>query len=129
MVDAGAPRGVGLDLVEVDRVATLIARWGDRFLDRVFTPAELRLCRGQAHRLAGRLAAKEAVLKAMGIGLRLGNWRDIEVGRDSLGAPVVRLKGRLSEEACRRGIDRFAVSITHTRGLAMAIVLAMAEEG
>jgi holo-[acyl-carrier protein] synthase len=122
-------RGVGLDLVEVHRVETLVARWGDRFLDRIFTPLEVELCRNQTPRLAGRLAVKEAVLKALGIGLRLGKWRDIEVGRDSLGAPVVTLNGRLAETARMRGIDRFAVTITHTRDLALAMVLALAGEG
>ena len=129
MREGGGLWGVGLDLVEVDRVEALISRWGDRFLGRVFTPVELQLCRHQAPRLAGRLAAKEAVLKAMGIGLRMGNWRDIEVGRDSLGAPVVMLSGRLAEAARLRGIDRFAVTITHTRRLAMAMALAVAREG
>ncbi len=128
MNDGGAVRGMGLDLVEVCRVETLVARWGDRFLGRVFTPLEVKLCRNQAPRLAGRLAVKEAVLKAMGIGLRQGKWRDIEVGRDSLGAPVVTLKGQLAETARMRGIDRFAVTITHTRHLALAMVLALAGE-
>jgi holo-[acyl-carrier protein] synthase len=118
-----------LDLVEVHRVETLVARWGERFLGRVFTPVELQICRNRAHRLAGRLAAKEAVLKAMGIGLRFGKWQEIEVGRDSLGAPVAQLSGRLAEEARRRGMSHFVVSITHTRGLAMALALAMTEEG
>ncbi len=121
----GRVLGVGLDLVEVNRVRAAIARWDRRFLQRLYTSEELECCRGQARRLAGRLAAKEAVLKAMGTGLRLGNWREIAVTRDELGAPQVSVGGRLGEEARRRGIERFMVSITHTAELAAAVVIAL----
>lgn len=120
-----AVQGVGLDLVEVTRVEAAIGRWGRRFLERVFTPEEIACCAGQVRRLAGRLAAKEAVLKAMGTGLRLGNWREVAVTRDELGAPRVTVSGRLGEEARRRGIGRFQVTITHTRDLAAAAALAL----
>ncbi|MDQ7793494.1 MAG: holo-ACP synthase [bacterium] len=116
--------GIGFDMVEIGRVDAAIRRWERRFLDRLYTVEEQACCRGQASSLAGRLAAKEAVLKAMGTGLRFGNWREIAVTGDALGAPRVTISGRLAEEARCRGIEGFLVSITHTGDLAAAVALA-----
>ncbi|GIJ35912.1 holo-ACP synthase [Micromonospora sediminimaris] len=118
---------VGLDLVAVDRVRRAIDRHGDRWLADMFTGAELeqlRLVRGDLpERAAGRVAAKEAVVKA----LRpddLVAWHDIEVLRLPHGAPVVRLSGRAGRHAEYRGVRSVAVSITHQDGWAAAIAVA-----
>ncbi|HLJ62069.1 MAG TPA: holo-ACP synthase [bacterium] len=118
---------MGLDVVEVPRVERVIARWGEAFLGRVFTAAELRHVGASpsvAQRLAGRFAAKEAVMKALGTGWRGVAWREIEIENDALGNPLVRLTGRAAEAALRRGIGSWAVSISHTRDLATAVVIA-----
>ncbi len=124
-----------MDVVEVGRVAGVLRRRGDRFLRRVFTANE-RCLLGlveqdpagigplASQRVAGRFAAKEAVFKALGTGLRAGRWQDVEVGRDPFGRPVVVLGGRLAETASRRGVAAIHVSITHTRAYAAAVAVA-----
>jgi holo-[acyl-carrier protein] synthase len=120
-------RGLGIDIVEVDRIRRAVARWGEAFLFRVFTPEEL--ARGGTHpaaaeRLAGRFAAKEAVMKALGLGLRGIGWREIEITVDPLGKPGVRLTGRAAAVADRLGVRTWRVAISHTRQLAIAEALA-----
>lgn len=119
--------GTGVDIVAVERVARAVDRYGERFLRRVFTPAEIAYCTSaEAHRaarLAARFAAKEAVLKALGIGLRGVRWTDAEVCRDELGRPSVRLTGRLAEIAAARGATRIHLSLSHTQEYAVAQVV------
>ena len=120
-------RGIGVDIVEVPRVERAVARWGDAFLGRVFTHTERRhagTAPGAAQRLAGRFAAKEAVMKALGLGWRSMTWREIEIATDPLGKPVVRLSGRAATAAARLGAGAWLVSISHTRHFAIAQVLA-----
>lgn len=120
-------RGIGVDIIEVTRVERAVARWGDAFLGRVFTDDERKHAgaSGRAgERLAGRFAAKEAVMKALGLGWRSMGWREIEIGADPLGRPVVRLSGRAEAAARRIGIAAWSVSIAHTRELAVAQALA-----
>lgn len=120
-------RGIGVDIVEVPRVERAVTRWGDAFLGRVFTDAERRhagSAPGAFQRLAGRFAAKEAVMKALGLGWRSMAWREIEIGTDALGKPLVRLSGRAAAAAARLGAGAWLVSISHTRRLAVAQVLA-----
>lgn len=120
-------RGIGVDIVEVPRVERAVTRWGDAFLGRVFTDAERRhagTTPAAAQRLAGRFAAKEAVMKALGLGWRSMTWREIEIGTDPLGKPIVRLSGRAALAAARLGAAAWLVSISHTRHLAVAQVLA-----
>ncbi|HKV43626.1 MAG TPA: holo-ACP synthase [bacterium] len=118
-------RGLGVDIVEVDRIRRAVARWGEPFLHRVFTPAEL--ARGgtsptAAERLAGRFAAKEAVMKALG---RRGvGWREIEITTDPFGKPGVHLSGRAAEIADRLGVRAWSLAISHTRLMAIAQALA-----
>ena len=116
--------GTGIDLVEVARIAELIGRHGERFLGRVFTPAELvySLPRaGREQHLSGRFAAKEAVFKALGTGWAQGvSWKQVEVLATSGGAPEVRLSGPAAERLAAMGGERVHVSITHTQGLAAA---------
>ncbi len=120
-------RGLGIDIVEVDRIRRAVARWGEAFLFRVFTPEEL--ARGgaspaAAERLAGRFAAKEAVMKALGLGLREVGWQEIEITVGPLGKPGVRLTGRAAAVAARLGVQAWSVAISHTRLLAIAEALA-----
>ena len=119
-------RGLGIDIVEVDRIRRAVARWGEAFLFRVFTPEELP--RGTspaaAERLAGRFAAKEAVMKALGMGRPGVGWREIEITVDPSGKPGVRLTGRAAAIADRLGVRVLRVAISHTRLLAIAEALA-----
>jgi holo-[acyl-carrier protein] synthase len=121
--------GHGIDIVDVSRIAGLVERHGQRFLDRCFTRYEQSHCATQPRRfherLAGRFAAKEAALKALGTGLRHGiEWTDIELTSDPAGAPVLRLTGVAAGIAARRGIIRWSVSISHTSSAAIASVIA-----
>ena len=119
----------GVDLVEIARVQRAVSSNGDRFLRRVFTQNEILYCRGRVSELAARFAAKEAVSKALGVGLRALardgiHWKDVEVTGDSRGKPIVRLSGRAAERAAELGLTEWSVSLTHTREHAMAFVVA-----
>lgn len=123
---AAHPKGIGIDLIEVPRVERLIDRYGKRFLERVFTEGERSYSfrrRYPAEHLAARFAAKEGVLKALGIGLTLGvSWREIEVVRLKTGQPTIQLTGRTKEIAGSRGIEIVLVSLSHQKSLAVAMV-------
>ena len=114
---------VGVDVIEIERVAATLARFGDRFLERVFTEGETAYCRGRAPQLAARFAAKEAVMKALGTGTRGVGWREVEVTRKRTGEPGITLHGRAAERAASLGIDRIAVSLSHSRHYAVASVI------
>lgn len=119
--------GIGVDVVEVDRVDALLARYGDRFLRRVFTDAEAEYAKKsvrQAERLAGRFAVKEAVMKAFGTGKSQGIlWRDVETIRGALGKPEVRLYGNADKYLKTINGNTIHVSISHDGGKAMAFVI------
>jgi len=120
---------IGVDLVEIARVERVLTRYRDRFLERVFTPAEILYCRARLPELAARFAAKEAVAKALGVGVRMMardgiNWRDVEVIGDRRGKPLIRLYGRAAERASELGLTEWAVSLSHTREYAIAFVVA-----
>ena len=119
--------GTGIDLVEVKRIAASIERFGDRFLQRVFTEAEIRYCRSKINaneRFAARFAAKEAGMKALGTGWRGGvAWREVEVGREASGKPTLLFRGRAAEHAARLRMTRASLSITHTQEHAVAQVI------
>jgi holo-[acyl-carrier protein] synthase len=122
-----AVRGIGVDIIEVARIRRATVRWGDGFLSRVFTPGERRhagASRVSAERLAGRFAAKEAVMKALGLGWNRMAWREIEIEGDPAGRPVVRLTGRAAQAAAKLGVRAWFVSISHTRDLAVAHAVA-----
>lgn len=121
--------GHGIDIVEVSRIAQLRAEHGERFLDRCFTAAERAYAepnrRADEH-LAARFAAKEAVLKALGTGLREGiEWRQIEVVRDAAGCPSLRLTGQADQIARQRGVDAWTISMSHSDAYAVASVIAV----
>jgi holo-[acyl-carrier protein] synthase len=117
----------GVDLVEVARIEQMLAQHGERFLRRVFTTQELADCgtgRGRCMHLAARFAAKEAGMKALGTGLASGiTWQDVEVIRQATGAPLLRLHGRASDIAQELGVVRWTISLTHTKQLAIAMVV------
>lgn len=113
----------GVDLIEIDRVGATINRFGERFLNRVYTESELAYCRGRVERLAGRFAVKESVSKVLGIGIRRIRWKDIEVLPNREGKPIVQLYGKALREAQLRNIGEISVSITHSKTLAAAIAV------
>ena len=113
----------GIDIIEIARVRAVLDRHGERFLRRVFTEDEVRHCRGRVPELAARFAAKEAVMKALGTGVRGVGWRDIEVLPNRQGKPLVFLYQRGAGRAERielRGLD---ISLTHSKEFAMASVV------
>jgi holo-[acyl-carrier protein] synthase len=112
---------LGVDIIKVDRIRASLARFGDRFTQRVLTPAEQRYVRGRPETMAGRWAAKEAVSKVLGLGVRGIGWRDIEVERLPTGQPSVRLHGRAAARAEQLGMGRIALSITHESDYAVAV--------
>src|SRR5262245_63529996 len=117
---------LGLDLTEVGRVSQLLDRWGERFLMRVFAPGELNRARRHprafAEHVAGRFAAKEAAMKALGLGWRGLAFRDIEIGRDARGKPRLAFHGGALERARALAVRQAEVSITHGRDIAAAVV-------
>lgn len=119
--------GSGVDMVEIDRIAETIARYGDRFCQRIFLPDEILYCRGKrnfAESFAARFAAKEAAAKALGTGIQSGvGWRDIEVVRARSGRPALLFHGRAASIAAAIGATHSTVSLTHTKTLALAQVL------
>ncbi|MBW8035375.1 MAG: holo-[acyl-carrier-protein] synthase [Planctomycetes bacterium] len=121
----------GIDLVDFPRIDSLIERHGERFLDRVFTQREQNdaaAVKNTTEKLAGRFAAKEAVLKLLGTGWR-GKiaWTDIEVINNHLGQPVVEIAGEVKNIAQQSGIEQITLSITHTANFAIASVVALRE--
>jgi holo-[acyl-carrier protein] synthase len=119
--------GTGIDIAEVDRIAASIERFGRRFTERVFTDEEVRYCESRANkaeRYAARFAAKEAGMKAIGTGWSRGvRWQDIEVQRLPGGRPTVVFHGRAGELFAKLGAARVHLSLTHTQGMAMAVVV------
>jgi holo-[acyl-carrier protein] synthase len=119
--------GLGADIAEIDRIEAAIARHGRAFLERVFTPQEIAYCerhRARGERYAARFAAKEATMKALGTGWRLGvRWVDIEVTREASGRPTIELRGAARQHADRMGVSRILVSLTHSGNIAFAEVI------
>jgi holo-[acyl-carrier protein] synthase len=120
---------LGIDIIKVQRIRDTIERFGERFSRRVLTPAEQRYVRDRPETFAGRWAAKEAVSKVLGLGVRGIGWRDIEVERLPTGQPAVRLHGRASERAVQLGMGRIALSITHESEYAVAIAFGVRTAG
>ena len=135
--DAPLPAGLvpsgttelGIDIIKVDRIRATLERFGPRFSNRVLTPAEQRYVRGRPETMAGRWAAKEAVSKVLGLGVRGIGWRDIEVERLPTGQPAIRLHGRAGARAEQLGMGRIAVSISHESDYAVAIAFGVRTAG
>ena len=120
--------GIGVDLARVDRVASSITRYGERFLNRIFTSREIEHCRGRAWAASGfamRFAAKEAFSKALGVGLRRGGirWREVEVAPNPLGKPELFVSGRAAELCEQAGIVNMHLTLTDEDNHAIAVVI------
>jgi holo-[acyl-carrier protein] synthase len=114
---------VGVDIIEIARIERAIARWGERFLRRVYTEREIELCQSRAASLAARFAAKEAVMKALGTGIKGAGWQEVETLPNPRGQPVVYLHGRSQSRAEEIGLKGLAISLSHTREYAIASVI------
>lgn len=119
--------GIGVDVTEVERVAKLLEQYGERFIKKVFTSIESNYCQDRAHaaaRFAARFAAKEAASKALGTGFQQGvSWRSIWVENLPSGQPTVRLDRGAERLALELGVEHIHLSLTHTKGLAVAVVI------
>jgi holo-[acyl-carrier protein] synthase len=120
---------LGIDIIRVERIRASLERFGSRFSARVLTPAERRYVRDRPETMAGRWAAKEAVSKVLGLGVRGIGWRDIEIERLPTGQPAVRLHGRAERRADQLGMNRIAVSISHESDYAVAIAYGIRTAG
>lgn len=120
--------GLGTDLIEIERIERSVARFGEQFLSRVFTPGEIAYCQARktsAESFAARFAAKEAGAKALGTGISRGvSWKEFEVRRQRGQRPELHLSGRAAEIAAALGIRRLSLSLTHSRTMSMAVVVA-----
>ena len=119
--------GMGTDLVEIERIRGSVERFGERFLRRIYTEDEIAYCmrkKNFAESFAARFAAKEAGAKALGTGISFGvSWTEFEVTRERRGKPGLKLSGRAAAIAQRMGVVRTVISLTHTRGMALAVVV------
>jgi holo-[acyl-carrier protein] synthase len=119
--------GLGTDLIEIERIQISMDRFGERFLERVFTAGEIAYCRAKrqsAESFAARFAAKEAGAKALGTGISRGvNWKEIEVRREMGQRPTLHFSGRAGELAAAMGVRRAQLSLSHSRKLAIAMVV------
>jgi holo-[acyl-carrier protein] synthase len=120
----------GVDLVDIPRIERILSRYGERFLARVYTQNEIRFSHGRASELAARFAAKEAVSKALGVGVRILSpagigWQDVETLNEHSGKPYVRLHGRAAALAQAQGLTEWSVSLSHDGGFAIAFVVAI----
>lgn len=120
--------GLGTDLIEISRVQQSLDRFGERFLQKVFTDIEVEYCQRKKHAaesFASRFAAKEAGAKALGTGISRGiSWKEIEVRREPGERPTLHLSGRAAERALSMGVRNIQLSLTHSRDVAMAVVVA-----
>lgn len=121
--------GLGTDMIEIARIEHSLARFGEAFANRVYTAAEIAYCQQKkktsAESFAARFAAKEAAAKALGTGISRGvTWREIELLRLPGQRPTLHLSGRAAEIAARLGIRQLSISLSHTRDLALAVVIA-----
>ena len=119
--------GCGIDLVKIERIEKIIKKWGDNFTSRVFTLLEREYCekkKGNKYQsYAGRFAAKEALLKSLGLGLRGVNWKEIEIENNELGQPIIVTSGKLKNIASVKEVSKYFISISHTKDYAVAQVI------
>ena len=119
--------GIGIDLVMVKRIEEALGRWGERFQGKIFTPEEINYClrkRNPFPSFAARFAAKEAFVKALGVGIRRGvHWKNVEVQRGPLGKPILKLNGKALELCQREKIEGWFLTMTHDREYSSAMVV------
>jgi len=111
---------IGVDIIEIARIKSAIARWGEGFLRRIYTEPELKLCHKKPASLAARFAGKEAIIKALGKGI---SWREIEILSDPSGKPLVHLHGKAQSQADSLGLDKLTISLSHSKKYAIAFVV------
>jgi len=116
---------IGVDIVEIERVESAIKRWGDRFLNRIYTETELKLCQDRFLSLAARFAAKEAVMKVLGTGGRGIAWREIEILTSDDGKPSVKLYGQALDKAEELDLSELSVSLSDSKHHAIAVAIGM----
>jgi holo-[acyl-carrier protein] synthase len=114
---------VGVDIIEIARVADAVAQYGERFLHRVYTNAELEYCQNRVNQLATRFAAKEAIVKALGAGSSGIGWKDMEVVSGDDGAPSIKLHGKAIDRFNDLGLTNLVVSLSHSKDYAVASVV------
>jgi len=117
----------GVDIIEINRIAAAIERYGERFLKRIFTAQEIAECRGRAEAFSVRFAAKEAVTKALGTGIGPVNWLEVETLHHLSGEPYLILHGRAEKIANYLGLKTWAVSLSHSKEFGVAMVVAAGE--
>jgi len=115
----------GIDIIEIGRIEKAIARWGKRFLKRIYTESELEFCRNKSPSLAARFAAKEAVMKLLGTGRKGICWREIETLSLPTGKPVINLYGQAKNKARELGLREINISLSHSREYAIALASAV----
>lgn len=119
--------GCGIDVVDIQRMENMIRKWDAQFLKKVFTPLEIRYCekknKGRYQSYAGLFAAKEALVKALGTGLRNIQWKDIEINQNALGKPFIRPSKKFVDLKRNKNINTVHLSISHTRKVAVAQVI------
>jgi len=119
--------GCGIDLVKIERIEKIIKKWGDNFTSRVFTLLEREYCekkKGNKYQsYAGRFAAKEALLKSLGLGLSGVNWKEIEIENNELGQSIIETSGKLKKIASEKGVSKYFITISHTKDYAIAQVI------
>ncbi|MFN7209974.1 MAG: holo-ACP synthase [Aggregatilineales bacterium] len=116
---------IGVDMIEVARVQRALARHGERFYARFFTPRERHICAEQPQRLAARFAAKEAAAKALGTGIGAVRWLDLEIDSDAQGRPILKLHAAAAQIAQQLQLTAWEVSLSHTETHAIAFVVAL----
>ena len=126
MIGSSPPTEVGIDIIETARIKAVLEKHDLRFLKRVYSEWEQRYCRHNVLHLAGRWAAKEAVSKVLGLGVRGVGWREIEIRRTPMGQPIVTLHGRAEQRAKALGLkEPVSVSISHIKELAVAVAVGL----
>ena len=114
---------IGVDIIEIARIEKALARWGEKFLHRIYTEPELSLYQKKPSSLAARFAGKEAIIKALGKQPKGTLWREIEILSEPGGKPLVHLYGKAQSQAINLGLDSFAISLSHSRDYAIAFVV------
>jgi len=115
---------VGVDIIEISRINAALQRFGPRFLQHIYTQSEIDLCKNRPHVLAVRFAGKEAVMKALGTGIKGISWQEIEILAKPSGEPTVRLYGKAKVRAGLLDLSEFSISLSHSKEYAIATVVA-----
>ena len=122
--EGGKVLSLGVDIIEVERIESAIRQWDKRFLNRIYTEAELKICQGRIPALAARFAGKEAVMKVLGTGTKGVGWQEIEILADAQGKPLVQLHGKASETAKKLNLSELCISLSDTKQYAVAAAIA-----